>query len=379
MEELQSKKSLRVALIINPVAGLGGSVALKGSDGVSEKALELGAKKRSSDRALMALQDFGECFQLIEWFTPGAPMGAQVLKELGLPFKLLPVQIKESTTAEHTASCVNAALDLNVDLILFAGGDGTARDICSVVGDRVPVLGIPAGVKIHSGVYAVTPHAAGEILAAMVSGELVDIKQQEVRDIDETAFRNNSVKSKYFGEMQVPSKGEFLQHTKDGSGKEVEDLTFSEISDFIIDHMEPEVVYLIGSGKSTSYIMEGLGLQNTLLGIDAVLDKTLLMSDLKEEDILMLAEQYRIKVVISVIGGQGHLFGRGNQQLSAEVIRKIGIKNFQPIASKTKLKNLEGRPLIADTGDRDLDLSLSRNWKILTGYDDFVLYPVITR
>ena len=375
--------TLRVALIVNPLAGLGGTVALKGSDGVAQQAIDKGAKPRVFQRVKDGLQEFAQLFSQIDWYACPEPMGAQILTELNLPFTLLPMSVTEPTTATDTMTAAMAAKEAQVDLILFAGGDGTARDILSKIDTQVPVLGIPAGVKIHSGVYAVTPHAAGEVLATLVKGELVDIREQEVRDIDEEAFRHNQVKAKYCGEMRVPQVGQFVQHTKSG-GREVEELVLQDIAAFASEHMDENALFLIGSGKTPSFIADELGVSNTLLGIDAAQLKDgqlQVTQDCTEQDLLTLlanAKEKEITAFVSIIGGQGHLFGRGNQQFSPEVIRLLGKDRIQPIATKSKLKELEGRPIIVDTGDRALDQALSGHWRVLTGYDDFVMYPVTT-
>ncbi|AJQ96554.1 ATP-NAD kinase family protein [Gynuella sunshinyii] len=368
---------MKIALILNPYAGLGGSVALKGSDGVAQQAMEQGAVSKVAERVKLALQDHLAVLRQHHWLTCPGNMGATVLADLGIEADTLALDIADPSTAENTREAARLALQQRAELIVFAGGDGTARDICAVVEQQVPVLGIPAGVKIHSSVYAVTPHAAGEVLMAVTAGGLIDIREQEVRDIDEVAFRDNRVRARHYGDMKVPQLGQFIQHTKSG-GVEVEELVLQEIAEFVVEQMEPETVYLIGSGKSTAFIMDCLGLPNTLLGIDAVLDRQLLQSDLTEQDILSLCQQYPVRVVISVIGGQGHILGRGNQQLSEQVIRQLGKVNIQVIATKTKLKNLQQRPLIVDTGNRELDLSLQGQWEVLTGYDDYAWYPVET-
>ena len=292
---------MKIALIINPLAGLGGSVALKGSDGVAQQALQRGAVAKVFDRVRLAFEDHLSVLSQHQWLTCPGVMGADTLNAMGISADILDLEIPEPSTAKQTIAAARLAVQAGADLIVFAGGDGTARDICSAIDQQIPVLGIPAGVKIHSSVYAVTPHAAGEVLAAMVAGQLIDIREQQVRDIDETAFRNNRVMARHYGDMKVPQLGQFIQHTKSG-GVEVEDLVLQEIADFVIEQMEPGTVYLIGSGKSTAFIMDTLQLPNTLLGVDAVLNQELLQADLTEQDILALCAQYPIKIIISVIG-----------------------------------------------------------------------------
>lgn len=369
----------KLGLIVNPLSGIGGSVALKGSDGVDtvKKAFELGAVKKSPKRAFAALEVFKDLKDQIEIITCPAEMGEDCAKELGFNVTLLDGISARETSPEDTKKAAEQLVDRDVDLILFAGGDGTARDICSVVEDHCPVLGIPAGVKIHSGVYCITPKAAGEVVALMVKGQLVDVRVQDVRDIDEDAFRQDIVKAKYFGEMKVPQAGHFVQNVKQG-GVEVEELVLQDIAADIVNqiHDDPETIFFIGSGKTTQAIMDELGLENTLLGVDAVQEGRLIKKDLTAKDIMALAQENKCKMVISVIGGQGHIFGRGNQQFTPEVIRQLGKNNITVISTKSKITSLEGRPLIVDSGDSSLDEELSGHLEILTGYEDTILYPV---
>ena len=366
----------RLGLIVNPLAGLGGSVGLKGSDGVAQLAIEKGAVPKANERARVALgmlQDLAQQFHIVT--CPG-DMGESLVSDLSLSFEVLDTPVHAPSLAEDTIAAARNMKEAGVDLLVFAGGDGTARDICSVVEDAFPVLGIPAGVKIHSGVYGITPKASGEVIRLLITGQLVDLKTQDVRDIDEDAFRNNQVKAKLYGEMLVPQAGQFVQSVKQG-GVEQEDLVLEDMASYLADEMEDDVLYFVGSGKTTQFFMDQLHLENTLLGVDAILNGELIQSDLTEADILQLLEQYpNRKIIVSVIGGQGHVFGRGNQQLSSKVIEKVGRENLLIVCTKTKLKNLEGKPLIVDTGDSNLDEALAGHIEILTGYNDKVLYPI---
>jgi predicted polyphosphate/ATP-dependent NAD kinase len=196
-----------------------------------------------------------------------------------------------------------------------------------------------------------------------------------VRDIDEEAFRNNIVRAKLYGEMRVPQAGQFIQSVKQG-GVEVEELVLQDIAADIVQSMEDDVLYLIGSGKTTLAIMDELHLDNTLLGIDAIMNHELLQADVSEADILGYLGQYSCQAVISIIGGQGHIIGRGNQQLSATVLKKLGKENLKVISTKAKISALEGRPLIVDSGDNDLDELFSGTIEVTTGYQDQIIYPV---
>ena len=368
---------LTLGLIINPLAGIGGSVGLKGSDGadIVKEAFSRGARCKSSERAKLALQVLLPIQDQIKIITCPQTMGETLVVEMGFSYQVLDNLSVEHTSAQDTCNAAQQLLDQKVDIILFAGGDGTARDICSVVADRIPVLGIPAGVKIHSAVYAVTPKAAGEVISQLASGQLIDVKAHDVRDIDEEAFRNNIVRAKLYGEMRVPQAGQFVQSVKQG-GVEVEELVLEDIAADVVQGMKDDVLYLIGSGKTTLAIMDELGLDNTLLGIDAVLNHQLLKNDVSETEILDYLEQYPCKAVISIIGGQGHIIGRGNQQLSAAVLKKLGKKNLKVISTKAKVSALEGRPLIVDSGDNELDDLFSGTIEVTTGYQDQIIYPV---
>ncbi|WP_372621318.1 ATP-NAD kinase family protein, partial [Alteromonas stellipolaris] len=270
---------------------------------------------------------------------------------------------------------VQAFLGCNLDVILFAGGDGTARNVCKIVGDKVPVLGVPAGCKIHSGVYCVTPSAAGQVISQMIKGEIVSVMDGEVRDIDENAFRTGKVIAKHYGEMRVPAELTYVQAVKMG-GKEDEALVLDDIAATISELMDdnPDTYFVMGSGSTVGAVMEFLGLENTLLGVDVVMDKTLVASDVTASELLSLTQGKPTQVVLTVIGGQGHILGRGNQQLSPDFIRAIGKQNMRVVATKQKLQSLGNKPLRLDSGDAELDASLQGAFTIITGYKDKVLY-----
>lgn len=367
--------SFRLGLIINPYAGIGGALALKGSDGaaIREKALAMGAQKLANERAASALALLLPYRQQLTIFTAAGEMGAALASSLGFEVEVI-YQPPAQTEAVDTENCARLLLEKGVDLLLFAGGDGTARNICAVVDERIPVLGIPAGCKIHSGVYSVTPQAAGRVVEMMVKGELVSVQDADVMDIDEQGLREGKVRTRRFGEMRVPSALRYVQATKVG-GKESDELVLADIAAHVIEQMEDEL-FVMGSGSTVAAIMQELGLDNTLLGVDVVKDRALIGRDLTASALLEAVRGKPAKLVITLIGGQGHLFGRGNQQLSPAVIRAIGRDNILVVATKKKLQSLHGRPLIADTGDSELDKSLCGHIPVITGYHDQVLYPL---
>ena len=373
----------RLGLIVNPMAGIGGPVALKGSDGaeIVVEARQRGAQLRAPGRAVRALKTLSagiESTDVVLTTCPG-PMGEDIARQCGFSPEVIGEIDPQRTTPEDTESAARIMADKGMDMILFVGGDGTARNICNAVPSGQPVLGIPSGVKMHSGVYAITPEMAGELVCKLVRGELVDIRPQEVRDIDEEAFRQGKVKARYYGELLVPEEGQFMQHVKSG-GREVESLVLEDIAATLIEEMEADDLYIIGPGSTTRGLMEELGLENTLLGVDLVKNRELLASDVTATEIEqaivenMAETNGMAKIVITPIGGQGHLLGRGNQQLTPEVIRLVGRDNLIVIATKTKITELNGRPLLVDSNDPVLDRALSGYIPVITGYRDKVLY-----
>ena len=367
---------MKLGFIVNPIAGMGGKVGLKGTDGeeVLKKALELGAKPESPIKAKRALEVLVPVKDKLELYTCPDNMGENIARELGFEINVMG-KAKAETTWEDTEKAVAEMLDNGIELLLFAGGDGTARNIYNVVGDKIPVIGIPAGVKIHSGVYANHPGGAGEVALKYLQGEIMNVKEVEVMDIDEDAFRSGQVVAKLFGYMKVPFEPELVQNQKSG-GVEGEESALDGISDKIIEDMEDDIFYIIGSGTSTRPIMEKLNLPNTLLGIDIIKNKKLIASDVNEKEILEYIGDNKAKIIVTVIGGQGYILGRGNQQLSANVIRKVGKENIQIIATKRKLMDLGRKPLLVDTGDEEVNKMFNGYMKVRTSYTEEVVHMV---
>jgi len=363
----------RLGLIINPYAGLGGAVGLKGSDGVAEQALALGAIPMAQQRAELALLELMPWQAQICIRTVAGAMGEDIARKLGFATEVICQAAQQPSTAEDSEAAAQQLAAAGIDLLLFAGGDGTARNICSAVGDRVTVLGIPAGCKIHSGVYAITPAAAGKVVAQMVRGELISVQEALVMDIDEVAFRQGTVRAKRYGEMQIPAELRYVQSVKMG-GKESEELVLDDLAAYFVSKMDDDVRYVMGSGSTVAAVMHELGLPNTLLGVDVVEHGQVIAADVTAAQLLALVNEKPSQLVITLIGGQGHIFGRGNQQLSPEVIRAIGREHIHVLATKTKIEQLQGRPLISDSGDPQLDQQLSGMIRILCGYNDYVMY-----
>jgi predicted polyphosphate/ATP-dependent NAD kinase len=372
-----TERRLRVGLLMNPVAGIGGPAALKGSDDpdLVGRARLSGAKSKVLERTATAIAGLENVKTEIEFIAYAGEMGEAVLRNSAYHYKSVGEVRKQNTSSQDTRRAVELLQKESVDIILFSGGDGTAGDICDVIDPGQVVLGIPCGVKMHSAVFANSPVAAGKIISDIALGRLTTVTDAEVRDIDEAAFRQGIVRAKFRGEMVVPEDLRYIQQTKSG-GMEVEALVLQEIAADVIDHMEPGIQYLIGSGSTTAVIMESLHLDNTLLGIDVVKDRELIVADATETQLFSLVESAPGEMIITVIGGQGHIFGRGNQQLSPRVIRAVGLENLKIVATKSKLEGLQGKPLLVDTGDTSLDEQLGGLLRVTTGYEDSVLCRV---
>jgi predicted polyphosphate/ATP-dependent NAD kinase len=368
---------LSFGLLINPVAGMGGRVALKGSDGVDiqARARSLGGEPRGAARARQALAAAGAAAERVRWLTWGGTMGADVLQAVGLEAAVLG-QPGDPPGAEDTRAAARALAEAGVDLVVFAGGDGTARDLLEAIDRRVPVLGVPAGVKMHSGVFAATPAAAGRVLEALVQGGLVRAAVAEVRDLDEAGLREGAVRPAFYGELAVPEIGGFLQHTKEG-GRESEALALEEIVAEIGERVaERRGVYVLGPGSSLAAVKRALGLEPTLVGVDVLADGRQVGRDVDAAWLeAFLADAVDPAVlVLSFTRHQGFLLGRGNQQLTPAVLRRIGRDHVWVVGTRTKLLTLAGRPLLLDTDDPELDRAWSGLIEIITGYQDSLWY-----
>ena len=366
---------MRIGLIINPLAGLGGSVALKGSDGVAEQALALGAEPRAVWRTEQALQVLLPWREQVEFLSLPGAMGGDLLARMGFRHQLLTRPLQETTSAADTRAAVIALQQAGCALLLFAGGDGTERDVAEVVAPGQAVLGIPAGVKIHSAVYAISPRAAGQMALRLIEGGLVRLSSGEVRDIDEAALRDGKVGSRHYGEMCVPVEGEFMQHVKQG-GMESEELVLVDLADWLAESWEEGVRYVFGPGSTLHGLAQNLGLETTLLGVDVIENGQVIARDVTEAQLFALIDGHPARLLVTAIGGQGHIIGRGNQQISPRVLRAIGLQHLRVIATKRKLGTLEGRPLRVDSGDPALDEAFPDAVRVWSGYREELLYPL---
>jgi len=367
-----------LGLIVNPKAGLGGRVGLKGSDGeaIQRQAIALGAVPRAIERTKEALSALIHLKDEIEIVTYPVRMGAEAAESLGFCTQVIGKIDPQKTTARDTRQSAREMSKMGITLLLFAGGDGTARDIYDAVGLSIPVLGIPAGVKIHSPVYAIHPRAAGELAAMLLSGKKMDFREAEVVDLDEQSYQTGIVSTSLYGYLKIPYARKFIQSAKSASPSS-EQANMQEIASSVINQMQEGVAYIVGPGTTTRAIASLLGLGKTLLGVDVILNKTLLAKDVNEQQLIGLLAQHSLaKIVVTPIGGQGYLFGRGNQQISPQIIRSVGKENIIVVSTLNKISSLQGRPLLVDSGDQEIDRAMKGFIRVLTGRNQSMIYRV---
>lgn len=334
----------RIGLIVNPVAGIGGKVGLKGSDGLEtqKRALELGAMPESGEKALVTLKELKKIEDEIDLYTYPGEMGAELCERAGIGCHIIGKIDSNNTTQKDTIEAAKKLARFDLDLILFAGGDGTARDIMDAVKTDIPVLGIPTGCKIHSAVYALNPRSAGILVTEFVKGKTKGTKMAEVMDIDEKLFREGVVQAQLYGYLQIPNGSKMVQNLKSGRGF-TEEGSIELIGNYLAENMDYETLYIVGTGSTTAIIMKKQNLDNTLLGVDLVFHNKTIQKDCTERQLLeALLRHPKAKILVTIIGGQGYIFGRGNQQISAEVIRKVGKDNIIVIASPDKMASILG-------------------------------------
>lgn len=361
-------KRFRLGLIVNPIAGMGGSVGLKGTDGVTilAEARARGAVPRAGERTMAALSRLKSARDRIELLTGPGDMGATAASSAGFRATVIGDASQDNSSAEDTRRIATALMDAGVDLLLFAGGDGTARDVYAAVDTHLAALGIPCGVKMHSAVYATGPEAAGDLALRHLQRPL-RLRELEVMDIDEDAYRQGAVSATLYGMLRVPYDPDFVQGVKIGrlAG---EASALQGIAAEIMERLASSRLCILGPGTTTRAVAEAMGVAKTLLGVDLIRDGRVIRADANERDILAACQGLEALIVVTPIGGQGHFLGRGNQQISAAVLRQIGTDNLLIVASSEKLASLHGQTLRVDCGDADMDRRLCGYRRVITGY-----------
>ncbi len=370
----KDNKRRKIGLIINPIAGMGGSVGLKGTDGdIFKKAIKMGAKPITPDRVRSLFSNIINKDKIHLLVAPGN-MGANIIKDSGIDFDIIG-DINQETTAEDTKRIAKLMKQQNIELLIFCGGDGTARDIHDAIGLSIPVVAIPSGVKMFSAVFAINPRAAAEIVDKFLK-ETVEIQENEVLDINEESFREGILDSRLYGYLNVPKVMNLIQAGKDGSkvGRSIEE-NKREIAQHVIENLEDDTIYLLGPGTTVKAITDQLKLTKSLLGVDALYNGKIVGIDLNERGILkLLSKHKKAEIIVSPIGGQGFIFGRGNKQLTPKILKKIGKNNIKIVATEEKIKGL--KCLRCDTGDFKTDEMLKGLAKVIIGYKEELIIEI---
>jgi predicted polyphosphate/ATP-dependent NAD kinase len=371
---------MRLGFIVNPIAGMGGKVGLKGTDNILQEAIARGAEPISPKRATEFLKKLKQNKDgtRIGIFTCPGNMGQTEAMDASLPAKLLPMKIAEKTTAEDTKAAVSLLVTANVDLIVFVGGDGTAKDVFDALQgcDTTPVLGIPSGVKMYSGIFSVNPADAVDVVLAFAHKQ-AEVTEFEIMDADEKAIRSDTFAVKLHGLLKGPFLPAHIQGSKEVSPETVgEKDNQTAIARFIMEEVPRKATWILGPGTTVKRVAELLGADKTVLGVDMYRNaKTI--RDVDEKRILKEIEDWQTAwIILSPVGHQGILLGRGNQQISPEIIKHVGKERIIVAATKSKLQSIEGNVLRVDTGDSEADKMLRGYIKVVTDYREWRLMPV---
>lgn len=366
----------KLGLIVNPIAGIGGKVGLKGSDSLEilEKAFELGASPVSPLRTKEFLELLSPVKNAITIVCYPKEMGENIVRELGFTPHIIGTIVEGKTTNKDTKKAALKMRDLGVKLIAFVGGDGTARDIFDTIDQTIPVLGIPSGVKIYSSCFAINPRSAARIIMKFLWEEL-PIREAEVLDIDEEKYREQKLDIKFYGNLMVPYEPTLLQDSKMASPfTNDEHENQLGIAHHIIEEMDDKTIYILGPGTTVLTICEVLEENKSLLGVDLLQNKKIIALDVGENQILDSIKGKPAKIIVSPLGRQGILFGRGNQQISPRVIREVESKNIIVLATRYKLRTINA--LRVDTQDHTLDEELKGYIRVIVDYNELRMMKV---
>lgn len=345
-----------IGFIINPVAGMGGAVGLKGTDDIVFEAVHRGANVVAPYRARQFLQSLPQNINIMIYTCSGI-MGETECKRQGFETTII-YQTPSHTTSLDTKRAAELMIPL-VDIIVFVGGDGTAGDIIEAIGTSCPILGVPSGVKMYSAVFTITPEDAAAILCDLSH---LSYEEREVMDVDENALRTGDFKLSLKGYALTPIHRK-IQNSKDI----IAESDPTELVKWFAETMDHETTYILGGGSTLWALKQIIGIQGSFLGIDVVKNVTLLCHDASEQDIKRLLTP-PIRIVVSPLGGQGFIFGRGNQPISSSIIAQIGKEGISILATKEKLATID--TLKVDTGDESVNSMLRGYTEIITGYKE---------
>jgi len=376
---------MKIGLLINPIAGMGGRVGLKGTDGVVEEAIARGAEPVAHVRAsefIEALRGLKQIESLPEFSILTCPddMGLTCVQESELTCEVVDIDIDEMTTAEDTLKCTLALYNAGVRLLVFVGGDGTARDILDAVTlhglSDLLVIGVPSGVKMYSGIFVVNPRDAAEVIRLVLQGG-TSSAEFEIMDANEEAFREDRFIIQLYGYLRGPSVPARFQGTKQASPETVDESEAQEaIARFVIDEMNPEGVYILGPGTTVKSVADQLNMNKTTLGVD-IYTSNQVYNDVNEEILLdVVKDASKTWIIVSPIGHQGMLFGRGNQQISPKIIELVGKEHITVISTPAKLRGISEGTLKVDTGEPRVDELLRGYIRVITDYNEIRLVKV---
>ncbi len=373
--------SMRVCFLVNPFAGAGGRLGWKGTDWplplkLAEKKPEELPAWRRAERFLKKSKEFG-IFNRTEWFAPHGVLGGDLLEKIGASYTRVECwSPRWPSRPEDTLRCAKASVH-TCQILVFVGGDGTARLIAEAVNAKMPTLGVPAGVKVYSSVFAESPEAAALILREFIEGRTENVERL-VLDIDEEAFRSDRLSVKPYGYLLVPVVRNLVVDGKQAYHPAGEIEEMREIAQYIVDEIaKPCTLLILGPGSTVYEVKRMLGIRGSLLGVDLVHNNKIIVKDANEDQILNVLNTgswKSVKIIVTPIGGQGFFLGRGNQQISPRVIRKVGYQNVLVIATPTKLRSLNY--LRVDTGDPEVDALFRGHIKVVTGYNRFRIMRV---
>ena len=377
---------MNIGLLVNPIAGMGGRVGLKGTDGVVEEAIKRGASPVAPGRALEFLTALESVMSSsktndeLRIITCPGKMGEDVVQEAGLRHEVVDIDIENSTDAEDTKDCVLALYEADVRLLVFVGGDGTARDILDAVNayelEGLLVLGVPSGVKMYSGIFVVNPADAAEVVKLVYDGQ-AQTAEFEIMDADEKAIRKDRFIINLYGYLTGPSVPARFQGAKQASPETSDEHEAQEaIARYVIEEMDKDGTYILGPGTTVKTVTDLLKIKKTTLGVD-VYKQGKVHNDVNEEKILELVDDFsKAWIIVSPIGHQGMLFGRGNQQISPGIIERVGRDHIRVISTPAKLKGIEGEILRVDTGDTKVDDMLRGYIRVVTDYKEMRLIRI---